>query len=531
MPTERASSQPDETHEREETLSQTPPPQGETTADQAEQIADSLTNAPEAGEGQREVLQRTVALLRGELQKKEEEPLTEADIEGIEVRIEGYRRSLANASVKDIRYKSRLLTPITEEEGEKGVRNRIKNLKSETAKRLLAYTHEFEEGHREGYFGDESDSWKNKWFTLNYQRVGRQAHEMNIGLGDILLDPDIKEILIQRSNGETIRAQRGPAQNPPRHRGRPSFIDSNGNYIATFTGEKFKILSGKRIDLTASNNDQEINEYIQIYKQEETARSSHRNTFRAQKERQRETFSITPNLQIPDLESRMQQEGRKITTPQSAIARLNQHREQNDGEKIINYARYVCNELGVPFSVFLEIISLESMGRWNPEVKNKETSATGLGQFTNSTWEGFRRISRDVSHSHRTFGGETLWTPNEVTFNPTTRNDARKNPYIMVYATAWLMRTRTKDRFNLTGENILQDGIIYFLAHHQGGGGARSFLRGLREGTTVQPVGNPSYDKLVEMITNIGIRALLNPETTDAQRRLAISQNERPSST
>jgi len=139
-------------------------------------------------------------------------------------------------TIEDIRFNSKLLT---EKEG-KTFEEKKNSLKEETARRLKLYT------------TPESDGW----FKLDYEKLGRDkhgmSHELYVGLGDILLDPTIQTIAIHRFNKEskqweTIKAKRGYARN------RPSFVDENGEYIATRTGDKFRVLSNDQLDKPAFN--------------------------------------------------------------------------------------------------------------------------------------------------------------------------------------------------------------------------------------------------------------------------------------
>jgi D-alanyl-D-alanine dipeptidase len=101
---------------------------------------------------------------------------------------------------------------------------KIKNIKEETLYRISAYTSDYNK----------------EWYTLAYPK----EQELEVGLGDILLDPDIKEILVQKGN-EIIKGHRGKVMKG-NHAGLTGFLDDNGDYIATFSGDKFRILSGDK---------------------------------------------------------------------------------------------------------------------------------------------------------------------------------------------------------------------------------------------------------------------------------------------
>lgn len=161
---------------------------------------------------------------------------------------------IRGSTTKDLRKKARLLN--VKPEGKTETKPEvITNLKDEAARRLRAYTNA-----RDG-----------EWYTLDYQKFGNDSsglsHEMNVGLGDILLDPDIKEVLVEKS-GVPILAHRGIVEKGP-HKGRVGFIDNQGNYVATYTGDKFKILSNKETD---SSKKDEVNSYIKSLQSEDKAR-------------------------------------------------------------------------------------------------------------------------------------------------------------------------------------------------------------------------------------------------------------------
>jgi len=158
---------------------------------------------------------------------------------------------IKKASIKDLRKKSRLLNakPATEEKPIE----QIVNLKDETARRLRAYT----------------NTRDNEWYTLDYKKFGSDtngsSHEMNIGLGDVLLDNDIEEVLIMRANGDIVKGHKQIIKSKKR----VGFADENGQYIATFTGDKFRILSDKEVDI---KNEKEVATYIKDLKEQDTTR-------------------------------------------------------------------------------------------------------------------------------------------------------------------------------------------------------------------------------------------------------------------
>jgi hypothetical protein len=169
---------------------------------------------------------------------------------------------LMSANIEDIRFNTRLLT---QSQDQSDNLTKAKNLRLETYRRLKAYT----------------SACDDKWYTLDYARMGSdsrgKAHEMFVGLGDILLDPDIDRILVDRG-GEIIIAKRGIVNDPGgKHNGRLGFTDEEtGQYVATHTGDKFRILTGNESDLS---KDEILAKYMENAKKEDDARIAEKSLF------------------------------------------------------------------------------------------------------------------------------------------------------------------------------------------------------------------------------------------------------------
>ena len=170
--------------------------------------------------------------------------------------IENDRKKLADSEITDIRGNSRILI---EKEQDKSPLEQVLNLKKETTRRIRAYT----------------DSADNEWYTLNYERLGSDknglSHEFNVGLGEILLDPDIKDLLVLKQDGSLIKAHRGVVPDGYNAAGRLGFLNENNEYVATFTGDKFRILSGDEMD---------IEKYLAQYQEDEKIRIANKETFK-----------------------------------------------------------------------------------------------------------------------------------------------------------------------------------------------------------------------------------------------------------
>lgn len=171
------------------------------------------------------------------------------------------REKLRNSEIKDIRFNSRLLKPKEEKEDEA---TQADGIKEATSKLLKAYT-------------DKADK---DWYVLNYQRLGSdkkgRSHEMNVGLGDILIDPDIKDILVKRKSGEVIKAHRGTVPGRQMYAGRQAFLDENNSYVDTYTGDSFRILSNEETNL---KDPQALKKYLEEFSTEEKVREENSKNF------------------------------------------------------------------------------------------------------------------------------------------------------------------------------------------------------------------------------------------------------------
>gem|GEM_PF-4838784 len=168
--------------------------------------------------------------------------------------------ALTSSNIEDIRFNSGLLTKTTKETPNE---QKAISLKQETYRRIRAYT----------------STRDKEWYAVDYAKMGAdskgQSHEEFIGLGDILLDPDIKDILVYRG-GEVVKAHRGVVS-AGKHAGRIGFLDESGQYVATHTGDKFRILTAEESSLTSE-------QYLGAITSEETQRESGRASFAANPE-------------------------------------------------------------------------------------------------------------------------------------------------------------------------------------------------------------------------------------------------------
>jgi hypothetical protein len=217
--------------------------------DLASGMAGELTEPADAGETSPE--EQKAGKLHGVYLDKTLK-IQEKDVSEVQNKLKG-------SSIADVRYNTALLSGVQEN---KDPKQRALNLKDETAKRLSAYTKD-----RNG-----------DWYTLDYETMGSDSegmsHEMNVGLGDVLLDSDITDVLIEQY-GVVIKAHRGIVPSG-RHAGRVGFLDENNEYVATHTGDKFKILSGDESNLEDAAG---LSSYMKNVESEDAARASHKQNF------------------------------------------------------------------------------------------------------------------------------------------------------------------------------------------------------------------------------------------------------------
>jgi len=163
---------------------------------------------------------------------------------------------IRDANIEDVRFNSRFLNE--KKEGEDSETQKS-NIKDETRRRMLAYTSSFD----------------GKWYTLDYAKMGSdskgRSHEKYVGLGDVIIDPDVQEIVVDRG-GEIIHAVRGKVQRG-KHRGRIGFVEKEtGKYVYSHTGDRFRILT--------NNSDKlETEQYLSIYRDEDSVRAGQRKEF------------------------------------------------------------------------------------------------------------------------------------------------------------------------------------------------------------------------------------------------------------
>lgn len=289
------------------------------------------------------------------------------------------RGTLGKASIEDIRQKSQLLVNGKTENNDQ----KKSFVVEETARRLRAYC----------------DKGPNGWFVLNYSRVGGDAHQENIGLGDILLDPDITEIEVKKKSGKVYQAHRGIVESGP-HKGRIGFIADGKPYVDTYDGDMFKI---------KSTNSYTVDEYVKKADEEQKTRaerpvtiSTDTSSGRAKIEQELREEPITyksPDTTIKDsdLTVKMIQEAEKEAQGPTAGPT-----KEKAFEQVLNRANfmavvnYAAKYVGVPPWIILATMFHEA--RFNFLVKNKEgDEERGIGQFKKAAWISTRSDAGFIS--------------------------------------------------------------------------------------------------------------------------------------
>ncbi len=377
-------------------------------------------------------------------------------VEAAETLKEADTTKIQNSLIKDIRLNRNLLTenPGTTDE------EKIANLKDETARRVSAYTTQGEDG----------------WYTLDYKKMKSDkkglSHEKYVGLGDILLDEDINVISVKREGAEeSFTAYRGFTKE-----GRPCFLTEDDKYVATFTGDQFKIGEDESNEETNPKNPDAARNYMEKIKDTETKSKPYREDLEENGLRSKASY-IYENVEIGG-ESEVGKQ--KPLSEDTIIARLNKKREKldktQDGAEIVAYAKKVCtDEFNIPWPIFKELIDVESNWDMGAAYKGpKKSNAAGLGQFIGSTWNG----KEDDGEGGFVKSRKGKTHPPEWGLDPDHQldRDDRFNPYVMLYATAWLMN-QTKEQFHLEGKPLHEQGIIYYLSHHEGSGGVEGYMK------------------------------------------------------
>ncbi len=127
------------------------------------------------------------------------------------------------------------------------------------------------------------------------------------------------------------------------------------------------------------------------------------------------------------------------------------------------HLKSMCKKYELDYNSIYRLIYKES--QWDPTAANKNSSAKGLGQFLDSTWEDVKKH----------FGSN---------FNVL-------NPMHNLEATCWNIRTAMNR--NPQFQNHPKQGLVYYLIHHEGPYGAPKFINFL-EACKKQPLDHRSFE-------------------------------------
>lgn len=283
--------------------------------------------------------------------------------------VESDRSTLKSSTIAEIRGNARILKKPSGNEPEK---EQALNLKEETRRRIKAYT------------SDQNGDW----FTLDYQPMGSDSkglsHEMNVGVGDILVDPDIQEILVKKGN-RIIRAHRGVTKDDI-GMDRVCFMDRNNKYIATFSGDQFKILSNDESNFDDENS---LKAYLGKSNTEATNRKTHKEEFDkylTENERTSEPISYKKDVKEEEIDEAVIHAAEKecekgATTTEQLFSRTN----------FLKIVSYVAGKVGIPAQAILAVGRIETHTCFKPTLYGDGGAALGMGQFHTPAWESVKK--------------------------------------------------------------------------------------------------------------------------------------------
>jgi hypothetical protein len=294
-------------------------------------------------------------------------------IKAIQSPLEVDESFLRDSKLSDIRYNPRLFHP--KKEGETKDQG-VASLKDETARRLRAYTNQTGE-----------------WFTLDFKKMGsdkktKLTHENNIQLGEILVDTDVRTVLIQRADGTAIKARRGVCEEGG-YKGRIGFLDSNKQFVPVFSGDKFRILTSierpETYDEWLNYEDYKRGEHKRSY---QTQRGSAA-TFMAKDDalKAAKKLSYDPNdIKVPT-QTMVEEANRECKRDRSGNAVKNYYLALGK-ENFMELVKYCAAEVGVPVELMLTVMKKESgfiLG-----IIGDHGKAVGLGQLHEPRWKSAR---------------------------------------------------------------------------------------------------------------------------------------------
>lgn len=142
----------------------------------------------------------------------------------------------------------------------------------------------------------------------------------------------------------------------------------------------------------------------------------------------------------------------------------NASQTQGVNPDVYNAIKSASIKTGVSFDYLVDQARTES--NFQPDIKSKTSSATGLYQFINSTWMGMVEKHGDK------YGIDTTQDKQEIL-------EMRKDPKVASYMAAEFAKENSQHLQNTVGGQIGQTDL--YLAHFLGAGGAEKFLKGWKD--------------------------------------------------
>lgn len=415
------------------------PSQEEKIDEQGENLANKLSETPEISgfEGERKeageepaekILEEYKSLVGEKYAEKMEE------LEKSPESLDQYRKSLKDAEVENIRCSSDVLT---KEENEKNPEDAVTNVKLETERRLASYT--------------KGKPDEQGWYTLDYLQVAYH-HEMAVGLGDVLLDPNIRHIEFRQnaSDSYTQAAERTIID------GRICFA-VNGEYLTSYTDNQFRIMT---------DEEYEDAQYRAEIVKEREARSAYREQFKQHEAAQIDFNYVESDGAYADLNMKQVSanlDGTLVDQAQNASQRGTSIKNFDDlGQKnkpLSELIRHVCRNFGVPEPLVYATFRMESGFKHgiigDKHLANTSGVSVGIGQFQEATWKSVTKRKDFLSFMQNVYPGKTSYARGE-------------NIMADITATAVKLRKNSSDGGINLSQKISTENLFYLRGRYTG---------------------------------------------------------------
>lgn len=377
---------------------------------------------------------------------------------------------LKNASIEDIRSNPLLLIP----DSEGNPLKKIKNIKAETSRRMKAYT-TYDEG----------------WYTLNYHKVGGENHNRKVGLGEILIDPEIIAVAVKMVNGKEIVAQRSIGPD-----GRIGFFHED-KYVATFTGDQFRILKGAKEAKVRIGERRALSEevaggpntteaYLKAFEEESKARQRHKEHLAKQKflsERSQRIYELmnAAILQVKGEKPGFNEQQLYLEAEKLLEEQLGKEADEAKKEEL-KMAASECKSNAEALAVSPDF----NLSKYKNAISMRESGSDAY--LARNDAEGLRR---GVDSSRWAFGKYQFITPTANSYgahlNPENEESVQAflddpllqeqimNAYTMANLQKWTQATpETRAKFTANGYDV----YMILAAQHIGGAGAIDWPNG-----------------------------------------------------